>query len=333
MTPPEEFLEEALPSLSVLSIHIDVEEHLIQTKTLICGLQAVQDIVQGLNDFHFDGQLSITVLVLPSEEGGYLANIVIGCLGLVSFGATAITIHESETFAIIMEEFIGEPYVHEEVTRNFSRAFRNSIGGFFLLENEKIRQLTHDSPKLDRAIKSKSNFMRQCIIDSDIRGIGFSREHDFKIPRKDFFRHISGATERVMPTDVLHVSGFVASPVTLEGEERQWAIRVTYAGQNKVKNPYVISAYLMDDDFATDLFKGKHPVREDPKPDAIEVEILVSQVTRDGKIVNKSMKQIKKVISFKGERLVGDDYEIGSASYFTPEQNDLFTQNRNNETD
>ena len=80
-----------------------------------------------------------------------------------------------------------------------------------------------------------------------------------------------------------------------------------------------------DDGFAADLFKGHHPVREDSKPDAIEVEILVSQVTRDGKVVNKSMKQITKVISFKGERLVAEDYEIGSASDFYPELDDLFS--------
>lgn len=48
-------------------------------------------------------------------------------------------------------------------------------------------------------------------------------------------------------------------------------------------------------------------------------------MTRDGKVVNKSMKQITKVISFKGERLVAEDYEIGSASDFYPELDDLFS--------
>ncbi|NBR40009.1 MAG: hypothetical protein EBT93_11435 [Alphaproteobacteria bacterium] len=67
------------------------------------------------------------------------------------------------------------------------------------------------------------------------------------------------------------------------------------------------------------------PISSYTRSDAIEVEILVSQVTRDGKVVNKSMKQITKVISFKGERLVAEDYEIGSASDFYPELDDLFS--------
>ena len=51
----------------------------------------------------------------------------------------------------------------------------------------------------------------------------------------------------------------------------------------------------------------------------------MSQVTRDGRVVNKSLKQIKKVISCNGERLVPDDYEIGAASEFFPKPDDLFS--------
>ena len=322
------FLHEPPPQQVLLPLHFDVQGHYLQTSTLISGLQAVEDVVQGLNKFHFNGKLPIKVISLPSEEGGYLANIafVVGIgLSLVEIAKELIDIHESDTFRVAVEEFTGEPYVHEEVTRNLSGAFRDSVGGFFLINNEKIRQLCDDSPLLDKAIKSKSRFMLQCINDSDVRGLGFSASHDFRITGDDFWKHISDVRERIKPIEVLHLRGFVASSVVLEGTERQWAIRVTHSGQNRVKKPYEISAYLVDEDFAADLFDGRHPVREDAQPDAIEVEVLVSQVTRDGKMVNKSMKQITKVISFKGERLVADDYEIGSASELFPEQDDLFS--------
>lgn len=325
---PEEFPGEVPPKLALLPLHFDVEEHYLQTTTLVSGLQAVEDVVQGLNNFLFKGKLSVKVIALPSEEGGYLAKIALVInigFGLVGIPKAIVYIHESDTFRVVVEEFTGEPYVHEEVTRNLIRAFRDSVGGFFLINNEKIRQLCDDSPLLDKAIRSKSRFMSQCINDRDVRGLGFSTSHDFRITRDDFWKHISKVRERVKPVDVLHLKGFVASSVVLEGTERQWAIRVTHSGKNKVKKLYEITAYLVDDGFAADLFKGHHPVREDSKPDAIEVEILVSQVTRDGKVVNKSMKQITKVISFKGERLVAEDYEIGSASDFYPELDDLFS--------
>ena len=325
---PEEFLEEVPPQLVLLPLHFDVEGHYLKTSTLISGLQAVQNIVEGLNKYHFDGKLTVKVIALPSEEGGYLANIalVVGIgTGVVGIVSGAIYIHESVTFKAAVEVFTERPYEHEEVTRDLSRDFKNSVGGFFLLSNKQIRQLSGDSPMLDKAIKSKTKFMRQCIKDSEVRGLGFSSKDDFRIARGDFWAHVSDVTERVKPTEVLHLRGFVASSVVLEGTERQWAIRVTHSGLNMVKKSYELSAYLEDNDFAADLFKGRHPVREDAKPDAIEVEILVSQVTRDGEIVNKSLKQIKKVISFKGERLVANDYEIGSASEFFPKPDDLFS--------
>ena len=299
-----------------------MQGHYLQTSTLISGLQAVEDVVQGLNKFHFNGKLPIKVISLPSEEGGYIAKIALRFLIGVGF---LVKIHESDTFGVIVEEFTGKAYGLEEVTRNLIRAFGDSVGGFFVIDNNKIRRLSDDSPVLDKAISSKCRFMRQCINDSDVRGLGFSASHDFRITGDDFWKHISDVRERIKPIEVLHLRGFVASSVVLEGTERQWAIRVTHSGQNRVKKLYEISAYLVDEDFATDLFKGHHPVREDAQPDAIEVEVLVSQVTRDGKVVNKSMKQITKVISFKGKRLVADDYEIGSASEFFPEQDDLFS--------
>ncbi len=325
---PEEFLEEVPPTLALLPLHFDVQGHYLPTSTLISGLQAVEDIIQGLNNLHFNGRLPVKVIALPSEEGGYLANIalVVGIgAGLVGIASGLVYIHESDTFRAAVEEYSGKPYEHEEVAKNLSGAFRDSVGGFFLINNDKLRDLSDDSPLLDKAIRSKSRFMRRCINDRDVRGLGFSSFYDFRITRGDFWKHISNVRERVKPMNVLHLKGFVASSVVLEGTERQWAIRVAHSGQNKVKKPYEISAYLVDDDFATDLFKGHHPVREDAQPDAIEVEILVSQVTRDGKVVNKSMKQITKVISFKGERLVADDYEVGSASDFYPELDDLFS--------
>ena len=322
------FFIEKTPPLALLRLHFDVEGHYLKTSTLISGLQAVQNIVEGLNKYHFDGKLTVKVIALPSEEGGYLLNIalVVGIgAGVVAIVSDAIDIHESDSFKAFVEEFTEKPYEHEVVTRGISRAVRDSIGGFFLLSNKQIRKLSGDSPMLDKAIKSKTRFMRQCIKDGDVRGLGFSSDDNFRIRKEDFFKHISDVTERVESKDVLHVRGVVASSVVLEGTERQWVIRVTHVGLNQVKKSFELPAYLEDADFASDLFKGKHPVREDAEPDAIEVEILVSQVTRDGEIVNKRLRQIKKVISFKGERLVPDDYEIGSASEFYPKPDDLFS--------
>ena len=254
---PEEFLEEVPPTLALLPLHFDVEKHYLQTSTLISGLQAIEDVVQGLNNFHFNGGLQVKVIALPSEEGGYLANIalVVGIgASLVGIASGLVYVHESDTLRVAVEEYNGKPYEHEEVTRNLSGVFRDSVGGFFLISNDKLRDLSDDSPVLDKAIRSKFRFMRQCINDRDVRGLGFSHSNDFRITGGDFWKHICNVRERVKPIDILHLRGFVASSVVLEGTERQWAIRVTHSGHNKLRKPYEMSAYLVDDDFAADLF-------------------------------------------------------------------------------
>lgn len=329
---PEEFLEEVPPTLALLPLHFDIDSHVIKIDTLISGLKAVDEIAKGLNKVHFNDQLSLTVLALPSEEGGFLANVglavrLLGATSLATLGsaASAISIYESDVFASWYQECTGEELTKNAMSKELSEVFVCAVQGVLLTSVGEMTDFINRTPDFDGAIRSKTRLMRHCINDHDVRGLGFSSSHDFRITRGDFWKHISNIRERVKPIDILHLRGFVASSVVLEGTARQWAIRVTHSGQNKVDKPYEISAYLFDDDFAADLFKGHHPVREDAQPDAIEVEILVSKVTRDGKVVNKSMKQITKVISFKGERLVADDYEIGSASDFNPEQVDMFS--------
>ena len=322
--------EELLESeLSVLPLHFDVENHLIETETLISGIKAVEDIATAINNVHFDGNLSFRVCALPSNEGGHIVNLVLVVATAIVGGIpVAISINESKTLAGFIEGYTGKPYDPSKISRYLGRALRNATGGFLLTENKDITDITQDNPDYDKSFKSKSDFMCSCLNNTDILGLGFSNEHKFPIKRVDLIKHISDSKERIKPSQVQLVSGHIVSPVLLEHENRQWAIKVTHEDKNRLNKPKLISAHLDDEEFARDFFAGKHPVKDSDAPDSIEVEILISKVTKDGKTKGGRIREIKKVILFKDERLVDEEYKVGTASKIppNPNQDDLFSR-------
>ena len=323
---PEELLES---ELSVLHIHFDVKGHFIETKTLISGMKAVGDIATAINDIHFDGKLIANVYALRSKEGGYLASVGL-YVGII---AGLVAIHDSKTFADLVEGYTGKPYDSSKSVKNFGKVLRDATGGFLLTENENLMDITKDNPRYDKSFKSKSDFMHSCSKNKAISGIGFSSEHNFPIKKKDLIKHISNPKVRIEPPQVHLVSGQIVSPVLLKHENRQWTIMITHEGNNKLSKPKKISAHLDDEEFARDFFAGKHPVKDTDGPDLIEAEISTSQVTKDGKIKSRPVRQITKVISFKGERLVDKEYEVETTSKIPPNQGDIFSRSEDESED
>ena len=115
------------------------------------------------------------------------------------------------------------------------------------------------------------------------------------------------------------------SPVLLANENKPWALKVTHINREQLKRPKTLSADMADRDFLTDFFAGRHPIKVSSSPDLMEAEVQVSQITEDGEIKKRPIREIKKVISFNGERLVPENYTSDFSQTFRSKQEDMFS--------
>lgn len=318
---PEEFLETPPKSVNILPVHLDVHNHMILGSTFAAAITATEQISKAIIDVHLNGDASLQVYLLPAEQGSFLGKLTL----VVTIGVGAITIHGHDDFAKLVEGYTGRPYHSGRTMQNLGELLKDATGGFFQIENEVCKRLVKDNPKFDKAFKAKSDFIESCSRNSDVNGIGFSYHSTFPIKRKDFVRHISKPIVRLKPTEVFHVYGHVLSPVLLANENKPWALKATHINMMQLTKPRTISANMVDRDFLIDFFAGHHPVKVSSSPDLMEAEVQVSQITEDGEIKKRPVKEIRKVVSFNGERLVPENYSVDYSQTFRSEQEDMFS--------
>jgi hypothetical protein len=203
--------------------------------------------------------------------------------------------------------------------QNLGELLKDATGGFLKIENEVCKIIVNDNPKFDKAFKAKSNFIESCSRNTDVNGIGFSQRSTFPIRRADFVKHISRTIVRLKPIEVFHVYGHVLSPVLLANETKPWASKATHINMTQLKKPKTLSAAMANKDFLMDFFAGRHPVKISLSRDLMEAKAQVSQITEDGEIKKRPVKEIRKVISFNGERLVPENYSFDYSQTFRSE--------------
>jgi len=319
---PEEFLETPPKSINILPVHLDVQNHMILGSTFTAAVTAAEQISKAIIDVYLNGDASLQVYLLPAEQGSFLGKLAL----VVTIGVGVITIHGHDDFAKLVEGYTGQPYDSGKTMQNLGELLKDATGGFFQIKNEVCKEIVKDNPRFDRAFKAKSDFVEACSRNRDVDGIGFFQRSTFPIRRADFVKHISKPIVRLKPTEVFHVYGHVLSPVLLANESKPWALKVTHINMTQLKKPKTLSAKMTDKDFLMNFFAGRHPVKVSSSPELMEAEVQVSQITEDGEIKKRPVKEIRKVISFNGERLVPENYSIDYFQTFRSEQREMFSR-------
>lgn len=321
MTPPEKFLETPPKLVNILPVHLDVQNHMILGSSFVAAVKATEQVSKAIIDVHLNGDALLQVYLLPAEQGSFLGKLAL----VITIGEGAINIHGHEDFAKLVQGYTGRPYDSGRTMQNIGELLKDATGGFLQIENEVWKKIVKDNPKFDKAFKAKSEFIESCSRNSDVNGIGFSQRPTFPIRRADFAKHISKPIIRYKPTEVFHVYGHVLSPVLLANENKPWALKATHINMTQLKKPKTLSATMADKDFLIDFFAGHHPVKVSSSPDLMEAEIQVSQITEDGEIKKRPVKEIRKVISFNGERLVPENYSFDFSKTLKSEHEDMFS--------
>lgn len=164
--------------------------------------------LRSLNRELFSGDLRIELVVLPPEEGTFLARLGI----IIAVGAAAFTFIESDIGKAFFKGLTGhEPAHWAEAAGEATRHAIEHIGtveahhikpvaeretklvceatrSFLQKDNIELERVGITPSRFRDAFAAKNEFYRACEATPDLRAIGFSVEPSFPIKKQDFPR-------------------------------------------------------------------------------------------------------------------------------------------------
>lgn len=249
-----------------LFIHFDVSENFLNLETFIETAQNAKKIAEALNQTFFNGELGYEIVVLAPEPGTFLAKYAIlathvGAVfaflntGIGAAYVEGLTGHEPAYWAMDVGEshretledagewlseqkFWGDT-PDQERCDVASRIVVQMARGILEKEPADLDGLGMAVGDLPEAAEARNEFYKACIRDQNIRGIGFSPEDDFPIPRNAFPARAAGPVRREEDLP----------------EEPPWFV--------SIENIYATSPNWEKDDQASRQWKGKDSVRRD----------------------------------------------------------------------
>lgn len=204
---------ERISEVGTLVIHFDVPNHTIELETLISISQATLNVLSSLNSDIFNDTLQYKILVLPPEEGGFQWRYVLCAAGLAMWAfiesdigkgfIKGLTEHEPRYWAEKAGEILGkkkfwttEPHkAHEDLDKHPDLSELKQLTSTFILRQVVTSFLSRNQDDISKSIplsalsisySARNEFYEACLLDPQIKGIGYTTEHDFPLTRKDF---------------------------------------------------------------------------------------------------------------------------------------------------
>ena len=136
-----------------------------------------------------------------------------------------------------------------------------------------------------------------CARSGRIRGIGFSRGHNFPIKQNDFIKQI---VAEPIQTDIIQKryelqEVTIIAPVNVQDSQVQWKTKDKRTGKK-------VSFLMADDNFRKEFFGGLYPLKETKKDDEMLVYVeYITTIRPDGKKYEK--RQAIKVYRFNEQEI------------------------------
>ena len=290
MVRTDSFLIDGPFPTGVFPLHFDVPEHAIKTTTLLVALKSTTSLIETVSQDLITPVPRIEFYILPPEEGGWLANILVS----LAFGAAGTILVPVVDQAIY--DFFGVDPDAREITSKVTGFMKDATTKILETPNVEIEQCLPDSDFLDKIITSKSDLMRQCQKDRDISGIGFTPRHHFPIRREQFDRHISQRRRSKKVKKQYLLDAYIVAPVLLEHHEKDsWTIEPIGGGRN-------IKAKMHDKPFSRGVLSQQYALRAHGRPDAVTLLIEEHIDKKTGK-ASAQNRFIKSVLKFNGVAL------------------------------
>lgn len=209
-----------------LYIHFDVQEHFLKLDTFIKTADSAQRVIVALDKTFFHGALEYELIVLPPENGGFLSKLGLWISGGAaavfafvnsdvggaftegltgrspSYWATA-TGKQARDLIDQAPKLIedGHDPVHQfdptqtdqpiippdqADCRASAKIVLAMTRGVLEKNTDQLNGIGMQAGNLPDALEARADFYNACIEDREIKGVGFTPDHDFPIPRNSF---------------------------------------------------------------------------------------------------------------------------------------------------
>ena len=209
-----------------LFIHFDVAEHHLNLDTFIQTADSARKIVEALDRTLFDGGSGFEVIVLPPSEGTFGEWLGIHPKKKLSAAAVAVFLctPQGEAFTkgltgqttsewfedagvfmrqgievaagyVLAEEGAVEKSVSgdtpsdagaEAACKASTRIVTTMTRGILELGTDALNKIGVDFGDLPDAMDARAEFYEACMKNAEVKGIGFTPEDDFPVPRNSF---------------------------------------------------------------------------------------------------------------------------------------------------
>ncbi len=209
-----------------LFIHFDVPEHHLNLDTFIQTADSARKIVEALDRTLFDGASGFEVIVLPPSEGTFGEWLGIHPKKKLSAAAIAVFLctPQGEAFTkgltgqttsewfedagVVLRQGIGvavdrvleeagsdAPALPDDTSTDAgaeaackaaTRIVSTMTRGILELGSDALNKIGVDFGDLPDAMDARAEFYEACLENAEVRGIGFTPEDDFPIPRNTF---------------------------------------------------------------------------------------------------------------------------------------------------
>lgn len=304
-------------------VHFDIPDHRLTIDEFYQTAKTVQIITDSFNQFLFDGKPLVGMYVKAPEKGGVietlelvlvqhpLISVVVTPVGVLFLdgiikGLVGKNISEmGQTFSIGTQKIIQD--MVNDTANDIQRLkidvpvglelLKGSVEVFLQRDSNEIKKIEgSEKISLDASV-AKSKFYTMCAKSGKIKGLGFSRKHEFPIKQSDFIKHI--IAEPIQTDDIqrryeLHEVTIIA-PVNVEDSQVQWKTKDKNTGKR-------ISFFMTDGNFRNEFFGGLYPLKETKKDDEMLVYVEYTTTTHpNGKKYEK--RQAIKVYRFNDRNL------------------------------
>jgi len=262
------------PRSDRLFLHFDVDEHYLKLETFIETAESTRKVIEALDATFFQGSLEYELIVLPPEDGSFLSKLALWVSGGV---ASVFAFLNSDVGSAYVEGLTGKPpaewaqeigHDHQEriqsiqesaetkgeeppddgetiepvdedaTCRSGARIVVAMTRGVLEKSNDELNKIGMEVGDLPDALDARAEFYTACIENSDVKGVGFSPDDDFPIPRNQFPERAQKPTRKEKPD-----------------EPPEWTVTI--------EGIYVTSPNWDQEDQKTRQWKGKDSARRD----------------------------------------------------------------------
>jgi len=306
----------------VIPLHFDTEQNSLDLDTFINTTNAVEHILNILNQKIFERKINYRIYVLPPEPGSFKQKLAIvgTCIGGALFfldGDTGkaffkgLTGHEPSYWSENAGENIRELILLKEATK-----------GILQKDVPTLIKIGLDNQNYEGIYNAKNQFYKACIIDEKINAVGFDNSDNFSVTRSNFIDHTSAQNLDLVTSFDLKIHDLIiVSPITAKKIKNMWR---TVDKNTKEK----VNFYIKDDEFYLDFIAGLHPIKASKDDDEITALIRYEHTYKNGVLIDTKKYAIK-IFRFNGTKIADfpenlEDLNIKFNEKKNPLQMDIF---------